>query len=101
MTDKEKIAVNAANVWCRCFKCDGRVNATGCACEKDKRLTCHKWYDGYRTALLALEDDRVLDSTDAFIEKACDWFRTLDDKEPPYTTTEEFIKGFKKAMKGE
>ena len=57
---KEKIAVNAANEWCRCFKCDGRVNATGCACEKDKRLTCHKWYDGYRTALLALEDDRVL-----------------------------------------
>jgi hypothetical protein len=59
---KEKIAVNAANEWCRCFKCDGRVNATGYACEKDKRLTCHKWYDGYRTALLALEDDRVLDS---------------------------------------
>lgn len=59
---KEKIAVNAANGWCRCFKCDGRVNATGYACEKDKRLTCHKWYDGYRTTLLALEDDRVLDS---------------------------------------
>lgn len=59
---KEKIAVNAANEWCRCFKCDGRVNATGYACEKDKMLTCHKWYDGYRTALLALEDDRVLDS---------------------------------------
>ena len=57
---KEKIAVNAANEWCRCFKCDGKVNATGCTCEKDKRLTCHKWYDGYRTALLALEDDRVI-----------------------------------------
>ena len=37
--------------------------------------------------------------TDAFIEKACAWFRTLDDKEPPYTNTEEFIEGFKKAMK--
>lgn len=37
--------------------------------------------------------------TDVFIEKACTWFRTLDDKEPPYTTTEEFINGFKKAMK--
>ena len=36
--------------------------------------------------------------TDAFIEKACEWFRTLDDKEPPYKTTEEFIEGFKKAM---
>ena len=37
--------------------------------------------------------------TDAFIERACAWFRTLDDKEPPYTNTEEFIEGFKKAMK--
>ena len=37
--------------------------------------------------------------TDAFIEKACSWFRTLDDKEPPYTTTEKFIEEFKKAMK--
>ena len=35
---------------------------------------------------------------DAFIEKACTYFRTLDDKEPPYETTEEFIKGFIKAM---
>ena len=39
--------------------------------------------------------------TDAFIEKACDWFRTLDDKEPPYKTTEEFIKDFRKYMEGE
>lgn len=53
---KEKIAVNAANIWCRCFKCDGKVNATGCTCEKDKLLTCRKWYDGYRTALLAISD---------------------------------------------
>ncbi len=36
--------------------------------------------------------------TDAFIEKACEWFRTLDDEEPPYRTTEEFIEGFIKAM---
>ena len=36
--------------------------------------------------------------TDAFIEKACAWFKTLDDKEPPYETTEEFIEGFIKAM---
>lgn len=33
------------------------------------------------------------------IEKACAWFRTLDDKEPPYKTTEEFIEGFLIAMK--
>ena len=56
MINKEKIAISAANEWCRCFKCDGRVNATGCACEKDKKLTCHKWYDGFRTAMLALND---------------------------------------------
>jgi hypothetical protein len=43
-------------MWCRCFKCDGKVNATGCTCEKDKMLTCRKWYDGYRTALLALSE---------------------------------------------
>ena len=36
--------------------------------------------------------------TDAFIAKACEWFRTLDDKEPPYDTTEEFIEAFKNAM---
>ena len=53
---REKIAVNAANEWCRCFKCDGKVNATGSTCEKDKLLTCRKWYDGYRTALLAISD---------------------------------------------
>jgi hypothetical protein len=40
---------------------------------------------------------------DAFVEKACKWFRKIDydDNEPPYETTEEFIEGFKKAMKGE
>ena len=39
--------------------------------------------------------------TDAFIKKACEWFRTLDDKEPPYKTTEEFIEDFIKYMGGE
>lgn len=39
--------------------------------------------------------------TDAFIEKACKWFRDIDydDSMPPFETTEEFIEGFKKAMK--
>ena len=46
-------------------------------------------------------EDVEYTNTDAFIEKACAWFRTLDDKEPPYTNTEEFIEGFKKAMKDE
>ena len=38
--------------------------------------------------------------TDAFIEKACEWFRRIDydDSLPPFETTEEFIEGFKKAM---
>ena len=41
--------------------------------------------------------------TDALIEKACDLFRRIDydDTIPPYETTEEFIKYFKKYMKGE
>ena len=56
MADKEKIAKSAANTWCRCFKCDGVINSTHEKCEKDKLLTCHKWYDGYRTALLAISD---------------------------------------------
>ena len=56
MTDKEKIARSAASTWCRCFKCDGIVNSTHQKCEQDKLLTCHKWYDGYRTALLAIND---------------------------------------------
>lgn len=40
--------------------------------------------------------------TDAIIEKACDLFRRIDcdDTIPPYETTEEFIKYFKKYMKG-
>ena len=56
---KEKIAMNAASTWCRCFKCDGKVRETGCACEKDTRLTCTHWYHGFRTAILALGDDRL------------------------------------------
>ena len=40
---------------------------------------------------------------DAFIEKACKWFRDIDydDSIPPFETTEEFIEGFKNYMKGE
>lgn len=56
---KEKIARNAASGWCRCFKCDGIVNATGNKCDKELSITCHQWYDGYRTALLALDDERI------------------------------------------
>ena len=38
---------------------------------------------------------------DTFIEKAVEWLRRIDydDSIPPFETTEEFIEGFRKAMK--
>ena len=59
---KEKIAKNAASIWCRCFKCDGVVNETNIKCEKDRLATCLQWYNGYRAALLALDDDRLFNN---------------------------------------
>lgn len=56
---KNAIARNAASTWCRCFKCDGIVNDTKTLCDKERLFTCHQWYNGYRTALLALDDDRI------------------------------------------
>jgi len=48
------------------------------------------------------DDDTAVEytRTDAFIKKACRWFRDIDydDSIPPFETTEEFIEGFKKAM---
>ena len=40
--------------------------------------------------------------TDAFLKKACDWFRRIDydNSMPLFETTEEFVKAFKKHMKG-
>ena len=47
------------------------------------------------------DNDIKYTRTDAFIEKAIKWFRDIDydDSIPPFETTEEFIEGFKKAMK--
>lgn len=59
---KDMVARNAASIWCRCFKCDGIINATSSKCDKEKLLTCRKWYDGYRTALLALGDKRIFNA---------------------------------------
>ena len=59
---KEKIAKNAASIWCRCFKCDGVVNETNIKCEKDRLATCLQWYNGYRAALLALDNDRLFNN---------------------------------------
>ena len=58
-TTKEDIARGAANTWCRFFKCDKIIRDTNSPCDKEKLLTCHQWYDGYRTALLALGDERI------------------------------------------
>ena len=59
---KEKIARNAASGWCRCFKCDGVFDDTNIKCEKEKLVTCQQWYNGYRAALLALDDDRLFNN---------------------------------------
>lgn len=52
----DDVARNAASKWCRCFKCDGAVIDKGLPykCQKPHH-TCQQWYDGYRTALLALD----------------------------------------------
>jgi hypothetical protein len=67
---KEKIAINAANTWCRCFKCDGIIRDTNDKCDKDKLLTCHQWFHGYRTALLALNDYEQQMMKDAVVMEA-------------------------------
>lgn len=56
---KEAIARNAASGWCRCHKCNGTINETGRQCVKVAAQTCSQWYDGYRAALLALDDERI------------------------------------------
>lgn len=56
--EKEQIARSAASEWCHCFKCDGIVNDTGLKCEKPGGA-CLKWYDGYRTAMIALGKTKV------------------------------------------
>ena len=66
MTNEEK-AKRAANIFCRCYKCDKIAHnniseyepAVTFKCDKSKLKTCLRWYYGYRTALIALnmEDD--------------------------------------------
>lgn len=52
----DDIARNAASKWCRCFNCDCvvRDKEPYYQCQKPHR-TCGAWYDGYRTALIALD----------------------------------------------
>lgn len=56
---KEKIARNSASTWCRCFKCGGELREMNSKCNKETLHTCLAWYNCYRTALLALDDDRL------------------------------------------
>ena len=53
--ERERIAASAASDWCRCFKCDRIINETGMPCDKPSGVTCLKYRDGYKTALIALE----------------------------------------------
>lgn len=52
---KEQFAKEAANTWCRCFKCSGTINETGEQCDKSNYITCLKWYDSYRASKIALD----------------------------------------------
>ena len=62
---KEEIARSAATVWCNCHKCDGIVNDTWSKCKKPN-AACHKWYDGYRTAKIALDKAGIKDDNKVF-----------------------------------
>ena len=55
----ELVAKSAACTWCRCYKCDKIIRGTQTTCNKEKLLTCHQWYDGYRTVMNALSDERI------------------------------------------
>ena len=56
MTNEDR-ARSAASEWCRCSKCDGiarNILKVGLRCDKYKLHVCRKFYDGYHTALIAL-----------------------------------------------
>ena len=71
---KESIARSAASAWCRCYKCDGIVNATGLKCEKPDRA-CWKWYDAYKGARIAIDKLRPQQDIDkrAALAEAESW----------------------------
>lgn len=69
MKTNEEIAKSAANDWCRCFKCDEMVHDIDpCYMCKKPNKTCQKWYDGYRTALIALEHKDHIRDTDLSLQ---------------------------------
>lgn len=108
-SEQDKIAELAANMWCRCFKCDGTDSETHNKCDKKNRLTCAQWYNAYRGAKLALElAEKKQKSVDFVIEKACEWLNNNTISTTPFVYTytassdnidkKTFIEQFKKAM---
>ena len=94
---KDKIARNAASQWCRCFKCDCIVNDTQEECDKQNLMTCHKWYDGYRTSLLALGDERVKEMKD--MEESEEKTKLIESIESLYNDIDQNISDLIKGRK--
>ncbi|MBP5725260.1 MAG: hypothetical protein J6X18_17005 [Bacteroidales bacterium] len=55
MINLEEIAANAASTYCRCSQCKGINPDMGTKCCKERSLTCNRYFIGYETALIALE----------------------------------------------
>ena len=55
MISLEEIAANAAETYCRCSNCNGVNPDMGTNCCKERSLTCNRYFIGYETALIALE----------------------------------------------
>ena len=66
--EMESIARNAASAWCKCDKCR-EISFIGENCGQPNKA-CMKWYDGYKTALIALES---LERQAADIETLREW----------------------------
>ena len=56
MVELEKIAHEAASTYCRCSRCNGVNPDMVTNCCKERSLTCNRYFIGYETALIALEE---------------------------------------------
>lgn len=56
--DPEAIARDAADNYCRCYRCNGMAPDSGLKCEKPGR-TCWKWHDAHKGALNALDRAQI------------------------------------------
>lgn len=105
MTNEEK-ARAAASQWCRCHKCDGiahnliseSLGEVTFKCDKDKLQTCHTWYDGYRTALMALGMEEPINEEELDkLAKEYEENYPLDDSHYSYYCYDGFKAGYRKA----